>query len=93
MATDSHIPMRSPRLFLLALVTDCMTNGGDGTTDLVSFTSMKSSSRLIDLNAIQNVVGRFQLGNGPSRRWAIIDRSSNWARTVFVDDNDDDRNI
>ena len=55
--------------------------------DLVSFTSMRLSSHPINLNAIQNVVGRFQLRNGPSRRWAIIDRSSNWARTVFVDDN------
>jgi hypothetical protein len=65
------------RLLLLALVTECITEGGNATQHLIT--------QVIDLNAISSVVGRFPYGtiNG---RFAIVDRSTCWARTVFVDD-------
>jgi hypothetical protein len=52
----------SPKLFLLALVTDCISDGRDATADTVTYTATKSSSNIIDLNAIQCVVGRLELG-------------------------------
>jgi len=79
---NNTLQLKSPKLFLLALVTDCITDGGDATTDAVTYTAMKSSSSLIDLNAIQCVVGRLELGVS-QRRWGIVDRSEDWAHTTF----------
>jgi hypothetical protein len=74
-----------PRLLLLALVTPCITEGGDATKHLITYQKMKPSPQVIDLNAISSVVGRFPYGtiNG---KFAIVDRSTSWARTVFVND-------
>lgn len=50
---------------------------------------MESSPQFIDLMSVQGVVGRFKVATdretGPTR-WAIIDRSSDYAHTVFTDD-------
>ena len=62
-----------------------MTEGGDATQHPITYEKMKSSAQVIDLNAISSLVGRFPYGtvNGC---FAIVDRSTGWARTVFVDD-------
>ncbi|KAF8312374.1 hypothetical protein DL93DRAFT_2149474 [Clavulina sp. PMI_390] len=78
--------LRQPELHLVALVTECITNGADAADGtLVTYTKMQQSSSLIDLNLVESVVGRFQVGDSKNRRWAIIDRSDNLARTIFTD--------
>ena len=54
---NNALQLKSPKLFLLTLVTDCISGGGDAMTDAITYTAMKSSSSIIDLNAIQCVVG------------------------------------
>ena len=75
---NNTLQLKLPKLFLLALVTDCISGGGDATTDAITYTAMKSSSSIINLNAIQCVVGHLELGVS-QRRWGIIDRSDDWA--------------
>ena len=79
-------------MFLLALVSHCITAGHDATLKPVTYEQMESSTQFINLMLIQGlerVVGRFKVATdretGPTR-WAIIDRSSDYARTVFTDD-------
>ena len=78
------------RMFLLALVSRCITaGGGDATMEPVTYERMESSTQFIDLMSVQGVVGWSKVATdretGPTR-WAIIDRSSDYARTVFTDD-------
>ena len=49
------------------------------------FKALTSYVKVVDLTAICTVVGRIRIGTA-NPRWAIIDRSGNWARTVFTDD-------
>ena len=81
---NNALQLKSPKLFLLTLVTDCISGGGDATMDAITYTAMKSSSSIIDLNAIQCVVGHLELGVS-QRRWGIIDWSDDWARTTFTE--------
>ena len=50
---------------------------------------MEANTQFIDLMSVQGVVGRSKVATdrktGPTR-WAIIDRSSDYAHTVFTDD-------
>jgi hypothetical protein len=72
----------SKRRFLLAFVEPCLTNGKDATRELTTY-ERTSATIFIDLQAIGCIVGRIKRGN----EWAIIDRSEELARTVFVDPN------
>src|SRR5258706_9688080 len=49
------------------------------------FKALTSYVKVVDLTAICTVVGRIRIGTA-NAGWAIIDRSGNWARTVFTDD-------
>ena len=54
--------------------------GRDATKEVTTY-QRTSTNIFIDLRAIGCVVGRIKCGND----WAIIDRSEELARTVFVD--------
>ncbi|KAH9911718.1 uncharacterized protein B0H18DRAFT_1163387 [Fomitopsis serialis] len=65
---------------LLALLTPCQTHGRDATEELTWYTTYLKP-RILDIKAIQCVVGRVYSRN----KWGIIDRSDDQARTLFVD--------
>ena len=61
----------------------------DWRTDATHEVTMYSNTTapiVIDLRTVECVVGRVQRGN----EWGIIDRSGEFARTVFVDPVDDE---
>lgn len=70
---------------LLAHITPCATNGKDATSEVTSYHAM-TTSIITDLRTISAVVGRIQTRG----RWAIVDRSEQLARTVFVDGGESD---
>ena len=77
------LDIMQPKHFLLALVTPCSTRGKDATRDVTTYEDM-TRPVIINIQTIECVVGRVQRGN----MWGIIDRSGDFARTVFVDPED-----
>jgi hypothetical protein len=74
-----------PKHFILALVTHCSTAGKDATQELTTYEST-TTSITIDIRMIECVVGCVRRGNG----WGIVDRSGDFACTVFMDPRDDE---
>ncbi|GAB1527100.1 hypothetical protein RhiTH_010275 [Rhizoctonia solani] len=69
--------------YLLAFIEPCDTGGLDATkpeTPVVKYRRMLTP-HMVHIHTIEAVVGRVPQGDS----WAIIDRSRNGARTVFVD--------
>ena len=68
--------------YILGLVQTCKTQpeGGDASKQVVSYTKSHPPT-FINLNAIRGVVGRVQVGG---KRWGIVDRSGDFARTTFA---------
>ncbi|KAF8512809.1 hypothetical protein JB92DRAFT_2926436 [Gautieria morchelliformis] len=69
-----------PKRHLLALVMPCSTGGRDATKVVTTY-SLTMAPIVIDLRTVECVVGRVRRGN----EWGIVDRSGDYARTVFVD--------
>jgi hypothetical protein len=67
--------------WLLAVITPCDTKGKDAAESLTTYRTT-TTQVVTDLRAISNVVGRVKTRNW----WGIIDRSGDYSRTVFVDD-------
>lgn len=67
---------------LLAAITPCVTNGADAAKKLVTYRAT-TAQIITDLQAISNVIGRVKTRNW----WGIVDRSGDYSRTIFVDDN------
>ncbi|KAB5588247.1 E4 ubiquitin-protein ligase [Ceratobasidium theobromae] len=83
-----HFNIPEPRLFILAHITQAKGTLGDATEILISFRQM-GRSFVVDVQAIENVVGRVKTkGVIPSGEWVIIDRRNGACRTSFneVDD-------
>src|SRR5260221_5295526 len=70
---------------LLAIVTTCDTQGCNATLEQTYFKALTSYVKVVDLAAICAIIGHIWIGTA-NPRWAIIDRSGNWAHTVFTDD-------
>ena len=68
---------------MFAEVERCETDGLDATLGPVTYTEMRGSTAIIELNAISCVVGRVKVGTG--RRWGIIDRSKGLVRPAFIE--------
>jgi uncharacterized protein len=68
---------------LLAIIPPCVTQSQDATKTLVEYQDY-STPIATDLQAVQCVVGRVQKG----KKWSIVDRSGDQARTVFITDPD-----
>jgi hypothetical protein len=66
--------------FLLAVVRPCLTGGKDATREVTMYAAT-TVPVVIDIRTVENVVGRVRRGN----EWGIVDRSGDFARTVFVD--------
>jgi hypothetical protein len=72
-----------PRLHILAHITEAKGTSGDAAESLVSFRQM-GRSFILDVQAIENVVGRVETkGVVPGGEWAIVDRSNGSCRTTF----------
>lgn len=71
---------------LLAVITPCVTTGRDATQTPTFYRSEQQSQVVVDLRTVQGVVGRVSSRG----KWCIIDRSHDIARTVFVDNDDDE---
>ena len=67
------------KLYLLAVITPCLTHGLDATQELTVYSKM-TTAVVTDLRAVQCVIGRIQVRNF----WGIIDRSDKAVRTEFV---------
>ncbi|PSR75102.1 hypothetical protein PHLCEN_2v9325 [Hermanssonia centrifuga] len=86
---ECNIPVNDPAFWshlsgtrlLLASITPCQTFKKDATKTLVTYTQ-ELNTVVVDIQTIQNVVGRIQVHN----HWGIIDKSSDVARTIFVED-------
>ena len=66
--------------YLLAVIQPCSTAGKDATRQLTTY-SETTVPVVVDLRTVECVVGRVNRGN----EWGIVDRSGDFARTVFVD--------
>jgi hypothetical protein len=77
--------IQSSTRHLLAIIQPCSTRGRDATRELTTYVEM-TAPVVIDVRTIECVVGRIQRGN----EWGIVDRSGDFARTVFVDEEVDD---
>jgi hypothetical protein len=77
--------IQSSTRYLLAVIQPCSTRGRDATRELTTYAET-TTPVVIDLRTIECVVGRVRRGN----EWGIVDRSGDFARTVFVDLDDDD---
>lgn len=82
---NARLGYTQPRMFLLAVITGCETNGADATKARASFNKFETTLQIVDLNAIGSVVGRIHCGTAIPQ-WVIIDRSPDLARTVFTED-------
>lgn len=69
---------------LFGVVRTCITNGADATIEPVTYTALSSSLMVIELTTISCAIGRVKIGTG--HRWGIVDRSTNWVRPVFVEE-------
>jgi hypothetical protein len=78
--------IQSSTRYLLAVIQPCSTRGRDATRELATYVET-TMPVVINLCTIECVVGRVRRGN----EWAIVDRSGDFARTVFVDPEDDDK--
>ncbi|KAG8726717.1 hypothetical protein FRC10_006836 [Ceratobasidium sp. 414] len=71
--------------YLLVRIKECNTGGVDAAqphSPVVTYTRL-STPDIIHINTIEHVIGRVRIDG---RKWAIIDRSRNGARTQFIDD-------
>lgn len=77
---DIQPPIPISGSILLACIQPCITNGKDATQELTSYRRM-STTIFVDLKTVECVVGRVKRGQD----WFIIDRSGDFARTVFIE--------
>ena len=68
----------------MAVITPCKTDMQDGAKVLVSYKKLLTTV-VLSLTAVENVIGRVKC----EEKWGVIDRSSDIARTVFVDTNEE----
>jgi hypothetical protein len=64
---------------LLAIIRPCVTRNQDATKTLVEYQNY-SATIATDLQSVQCVIGRVPRG----KKWGIVDRSNDQARTVFI---------
>ena len=75
-----------PTLHILAQITEARDAEGDASTEPVSYTEL-GRTFILDITAIEHVVGRMETrGMRPAGEWVIIDRSNNFSRTVFQEE-------
>jgi len=82
---ENHLlQIQKPRRLLLAIVSNCNTDGKDAAKERTSFTT-QGLSAAVDLAAICAVVGYFKYGS-VEEKWAIVDQSTDYAQTDFKED-------
>ena len=58
----------------------CILDPGDATQKLIEMEDMQDTPIFVHLGVVECSVGRVRMPTG----WSIVDRSSKWARTVFI---------
>jgi len=77
----------SSNVHRLACIQPCeLPMPGDATQRIVEHTNMTGTPVFVHIGVLECSVGRVRTEDG----WSIIDRSSEWARTVFTPDNVED---
>jgi hypothetical protein len=66
--------------YLLVVIQPCSTIGKDATCEVTTY-SETTVPVVVDLRTVECVVGPVKRGN----EWGIVDRSGEFAQTVFVD--------
>lgn len=77
-----------PKMHRLACIQPCkLLNPGDATIQVVEHSEMQDTPVFVHIGVVECTVGRVKTTRG----WSIVDRSSEWARTVFIaEDVDED---
>ncbi|CEL54837.1 hypothetical protein RSOLAG1IB_11782 [Rhizoctonia solani AG-1 IB] len=86
---DPENPDETREPYILVCIKECQTGGLDATlreNPLVTYSRM-STPEMIHIESINAVVGRISIGD---KKWAIVDRSQNGARTQFVEESGKD---
>jgi hypothetical protein len=84
---NAGLDFKTPTSYRLACVRSCKLHQiGDATADLVEFNEMEDTPTFVHVGVIECAVGRVRTASG----YTIIDRSSEWARTIFNDEAADD---
>jgi hypothetical protein len=81
-----------PKTYRLACIQPCrILDPGDATLQLIEMKEMQDTPVFVHVGVVECSVGRVRTRGG----WSIIDRSSEWARTVFIpeDVEDDEGNL
>lgn len=73
------------KLYVLAVITPCITHGLDATRELTIYSKM-TTAVVTDLCTVQCVIGRIQVNS----LWGIIDQSDKAVRTEFVSNSDEE---
>ena len=69
------------KTYRLACIQPChISSPGDATLQLVEMEGVQDTPTFVHLGVVECSVGRVRTPTG----WSIIDRSSEWARTVFI---------
>jgi len=85
-------PFSQSQTYRLACIQPCqLSTPGDATVEFVEMEGMKETPIFVHIGVVECSVGRVKTHD---HKWNIIDRSSEWARTVFIpedveDDTDD----
>ncbi|KAG8738887.1 hypothetical protein FRC10_006404 [Ceratobasidium sp. 414] len=73
----------APKVHILAHITEAKGTEGNATTKLVSYTQL-GRSFVLDITAVENVVGRVETKGGRlAGEWVIVDRSQGLCQTGF----------
>ena len=84
------ISFREPKTYRLACIQPCLIlDPGDATSTLVKFSEMRATPVFVQVGVVECSIGRVKTSDG----WSIIDRSSEWARTVFIPDDVEEHEI
>jgi hypothetical protein len=79
MPQSRTLVLEESRRYLLAVIQPCSTAGKDATRQLMTY-SETTVPVVVDLHTVECVVGCVNRGN----EWGIVDRSGDFARTIFV---------
>lgn len=72
---------RHPKVYRLACIQRChITSDQDTPIELIETTRMLETSVFVQIGVVECAIGRVKSQRG----WYIIDRSDQWARTIFV---------
>jgi hypothetical protein len=86
MGSSEELGLDEPETIILGAIRTCADAKTSASGHGIYYYSQEGCLEVIDIDCIQCGVGRIKY----SSRWAIVDRSGEHARSVFVDNIDDE---